>query len=460
MGYNVREQYQAKLTTAEEAMRQVQPGYWIDYGFFNGKPVQCDQALAARKEELSEVVVLAAVTLPPVPEVLMKDPQGDVFTYNDFHFSPLSRILQENLPNVYYNPILYSDCERYYSDINNDPSVVGTPKRQASIVQVTPMDEYGYFNFGLHNSSTFQSLTHADLVVVEVNQKLPICLGGQKERIHISQVTHVVEGDNPDLITLPMLEPGAVEDQIAQNVMPFLSDGCCLQLGIGAIPNAIGMMINKSDLEKLGGHTEMLVDAYVDLWESGKMNGLQKNIDQGKIAYTFAVGSQRLYDFMHNNPALASYNVGYINNPHIIASIDKMVSINQAVQVDLYSQINAESMGFKQVSGNGGMWDFVLGSYWSKGGRSIICLASTFVNKSGNRFSRIVPYFEPGSITTVPRQMVNIIITEYGAISLKGDSTWARAEKIISIAHPDFRDELIQAAARQKIWRRSNRLEL
>ncbi|MGE5379645.1 MAG: acetyl-CoA hydrolase/transferase family protein [Methylocystaceae bacterium] len=458
MGRDVWEQYRAKLSTAQEAMQQVKPGYWIDYGFFNGKPIQCDRALAARKEELSDITVLAAVTLPPVPEVLMQDPKGEVFTYNDFHFSPLSRILQENLPNVFYNPILYSDCERYYSDISDDPAAVGTPPRQASIVQACPMDEHGYFNFGLHNSSTYQSMTHADLVVVEVNNKLPVCLGGQKERIHISQVTHVVEGDNPDLITLPNLEPGEAEKRIAENVMPFLSNGCCVQLGIGSIPNAIGAMINDSDLKNLGGHTEMLVDSYVDLWESGKMNGMSKNIDQGRIAYTFAVGSPRLYEFMHHNPAVASYNVGYINNPHVIASIDNVVSINQAVQVDLYSQINAESMGFKQVSGNGGMWDFVLGSYWSKGGRSLICMASTFTNKEGRQFSRIVPYFDPGSITTVPRQMVNIIVTEYGAISLKGDSTWARAEKIISIAHPDFRDDLIRAAARQKIWRRSSRL--
>lgn len=267
-----------------------------------------------------------------------------------------------------------------------------------------------------------------------------------------------MEGENPDLIELPNQEPGEVEKKIALNVMPYLSNGCCIQLGIGAIPNAIGQLIADSDLKDLGGHTEMLVDSYVDLWESGKMTGNKKNIDRGKIAYTFAVGSKRLYDFMHMNPAIASYNVGYINNPNIIASIDNLVSINQALQIDLYTQVNAESMGFKQISGNGGMWDFVLGAYWSKGGRSLICLPSTFTTKEGKLVSRIVPTFAPGTITTIPRQMVNIIVTEYGAISLKGDSTWARAEKIISIAHPAFRDDLIKAAEAQKIWRRSNRI--
>ncbi len=458
MNRDIQKMYQEKLCTAAQAAQEIKSGFWIDYGFFNGKPIKFDEALAARKDELQDIVILAAVTLPPIPAVLACDPQGEVFTYNDFHFSPLSRALQEHLGNVFYNPILYSDCERYYDDQKNDPQVVGTPQRKASVVQTSPMDEHGYFNFGLHNSSTYTSLTHAEVVIVETNNNLPVCLGGQKERIHISQVSHVIEGDNPDLIEMPGLEPSDIDRQIAGHVMPYIKDGCCVQLGIGGIPNAIGKMIADSDLKDLGGHTEMLVDAYLDLWTSGKLNGIKKNIDKGKISYTFCVGSKRLYEFVHKNPAIASYNVEYINQPNIIARLDNLVSINQALQIDLYSQINAESMGFKQISGNGGMWDFVLGSYWSKGGRSLICLPSTHTNKNGELISRIVPTFAPGTITTIPRQMINIVITEYGAISLKGDSTWARAEKIISIAHPKFRDELINAAQIQKIWRRSKRI--
>lgn len=458
MSRDFKQMYRDKLWTAEEAVKAIKDGFWVDYGFFNGKPIQCDRALAARKAELKEVYILSAVTLPPVPEVLLQDPAGEVFTYNDFHFSPLSRILQEKLPNVFYNPILYSDCERYYDDAENDPQVVGTPRRKASIVQACPMDENGYFNFGLHNSSTFTSMTHTEVVIVETNSKLPVCLGGERERIHISQVTHVVEGENPDLLELPTPEPSETDKKIAANIMPYITDGSCVQLGIGGVPNAIGLMIADSDLQDLGCHTEMLVDSYVDLWERGKMTGMCKNIDRGKMAFTFAVGSKRLYDFVHNNPAVASYNVEYINHPNIIARNDKVISINQSLQVDLYSQVNAESMGYKQISGNGGMWDFVLGSYWSKGGRSIICLPSTHTKKDGTMLSRIVPVFEPGSITTIPRQMVNIVVTEYGAACLKGDSTWARAEKLISIAHPDFRDQLIEAAQAQKIWRHSNKI--
>ncbi|MGE5397008.1 MAG: acetyl-CoA hydrolase/transferase family protein, partial [Chitinophagales bacterium] len=382
----------------------------------------------------------------------------EVFTYNDFHFSPVSRALQQYLGNVFYNPILYSECERYYDDVLNDPPLVGTPHRNVSIIQACPMDENGFFNFGLHNSSSYTSLTHAELVIIETNNKLPVCLGGSKERVHISQVTHVVEGENPDLLDAPIPQPSETDTRIAQHVMEHISDGCCIQLGIGGMPNALGSLIAKSDLKDLGVHTEMLVDSYVDMWEAGQVTGNKKQIDPGKMAYTFAVGGNRLYEFMHNNPAIASYNVEYINHPNIIARNDRVVSINQALQIDLYSQVNAESMGFNQISGNGGMWDFVLGSYWSRGGRSLICLPSTHTTKDGKVFSRIVPYFEPGTITTVPRQMLNIVVTENGWISLKGDATWARTEKLISIAHPDFKDELVKAAEKQKIWRRSNKI--
>lgn len=458
MPRDIMQLYREKLCTPEEAARSIKPGFWVDYGFFNGKPQLCDRALAARMDELSDITILAAVTLPPIPEVLTRDPEGKVFTYNDFHFSPLSRILQAQMRNVFYNPILYSECERYYSDCINDPDIVGTPKRSASIVQTCPMDEHGYFNFGLHNSSTYTSLTHTDVVIVETNSKLPYCPGGRNERIHISQVTHVVEGNNPDLLEIPFPEPTDVERKMAEHVMEHITDGCCLQFGIGGVPNAVGKFLVDSDLKDLGCHTEMLVDAYADLYEAGKLTGARKTLDRGKMAFTFAVGSGKLYEFMDKNPVIASCNVEYINHPNIIKQNDNVISINSALQVDLYSQINAESMGFNQISGNGGMFDFVLGSYWSKGGRSIICLPSTYTLSDGSIHSRIVPFFEPGTIVTVPRQMVNIIVTEYGWISLKGDSTWARAEKLISIAHPDFRDTLIKAAEAQKIWRKSNRI--
>ena len=450
--------YREKLRSADEAMQCVKSGNYVDYGFFNGKPVACDRALAARREELSDVIITSAVTLPPVPEVVMKDPKGEVFTYCDFHFSPVTRIMQDLRPNVFYNPIMFGECESYFDTKKDDPQKIGSNFRDVFVVQTAPMDDNGYFNFGLHNAITYVQAMTSKKVVIEVNEKIPICLGGARESIHISDVTYVVEGDNQLLAQLPEVESSDVDRQIAEHVIEHLSDGCCIQLGIGSMPNALGKMINDTDLKNLGGHTEMLVDSFMDMWLSGKMNGSKKSINRGKIVYTFGLGSQKLYDFMHKNPALSSYNVDYANHPMVIAQIDNLVSINQALQVDLYSQINAESTGNKQISGNGGMTDYVNGAFWSKGGRSLICLPSTHTTKDGKVISRIVPQFEPGTITTISRQMVNIIVTEYGWVSLKGDSSWARAEKLISIAHPDFRDDLIKAAEVQKLWRKTNKI--
>lgn len=460
MSRDFRTMYKEKLCSAQEAMQIVQSGDWIDYAMFNGKPVACDRALAARKDELSDVNIMAAVTVPPLPEVVLKDPMGEVFSYNDQHFSALSRILQEKCGGVYYTPTLYGE-----SDINarsglGDPGKVGTDIRKLFISQVTPMDKDGYFNWGLHNSCCYaQATLGAKHCIVEVNDKLPYCLGGNMERIHISQVSHVVEGDNPDLTELPVIEATDVDRKIAANVLKHLRDGQCIQLGIGAMPNILGKMICDTDLKDLGGWTEMLVDAYKDMWESGKMNGSQKNMDAGRINYTFCLGDKKLYDWIDRNPAVASCSVDYVNNPLQLARIDNLISINQALEMDLYGQVNAESSGFKQISGNGGMSDFVLGAYWSKGGRSFICLPSTHTHKDGTVVSRIVPNFEIGSITTVSRQMVNYVVTEYGAVSLKTCPSWLRAERLISVAHPDFRDNLIKAAEERKIWRRTNKIE-
>ena len=365
--------------------------------------------------------------------------------------------MQEKVPNAFYGPIQYSDAVSFYTKKEVNIDDIGSPWRDACVIRTAPMDKEGYFNFGMHNTHTLHQLMYAPLAIVEVNPNIPVALGGSQERIHISEVNCIVEDDTP-LFCQDPIEAQEVDRRIAAHVLEHIRDGCCVQLGIGAMPNALGNMIADTDLKDLGGHTEMLVDSYKDLIESGKLTGIKKNIDKGKLTYTFALGSQALYDFMHMNPSLASWDVEYINHPKIISQIDNMISINQALQVDLYNQINAESMGFRQVSGNGGMLDFVLGSYWSKNGKSFICLPSTHTKKDGRVESRIIPYFEHGTITTIPRQCVQYVVTEYGWVSLKGEPTWSRAEKLISIAHPDFRDELIKAAQEQKIWRRTNKI--
>lgn len=450
--------YKEKLCTAEEAVKTVKPGDWIDYANFNGKPIECDRALAARKDELSDIKVFSAVCLPPVPEVVLKDPKGEVFSYNDHHFSALSRILQEQTGSFYYSPIVFSEAENIYLEKLTDPSKVGSSLRSHMFVQVGPMDKNGFFNFGLHNAHTHAMAKSAGRVVVEVNENMPYVYGGCKEKLHITEVDCVVEGNNPPLTELPPVEASETDKKIAGHVLQYLQDGNCIQLGIGSMPNILGKMINETDLKDLSGWTEMLVDTYYDLWESGKMNGRRKEIDNGRINFTFALGSKRLYDWVDENIAVASCNVNSVNNPEVIRRIDNMISINQALQVDLYSQVNAESSGSKQISGNGGMSDFVQGAHWAKGGRSFICLPATHTTKDGTLVSNIVPNFEPGTCTTITRHMTHFVVTEFGVANVKSCATWHRAEKLISIAHPDFRDDLIKVAQERKIWRRSNKI--
>ena len=441
--------YQSKLTTATDAVKLVKSGDRVEYGAFNGKPVLCDKALAARHQELKDVLIYAVTTVPPVPETV-KFPQA--FTYMDWHFSKINRVMQQQYGLGFYSPIIYHLAPRYYRE------KLARPRRQVTILQTAPMDQNGYFNFGLQNSETMAKIEMSEVVIAEVNPNMPVAYGGNEESVHISQVTAIVEASKEQILaSMPPATPSEADRKIAENILPFLQDESCVQLGIGGIPNAVGELIAQSDLKNLGGHTEMFSDAYIDMIESGVMNGSKKNIDRHKVPYTFALGSQRLYDFIHENAGLSSYAANYTNDPRTIAQLDNFVSINNALQVDLYSQVNGESLGMNQVSGNGGMFDFVLGSQWAKNGKSFICLNSTYINSEGNRESRIMASLAPNSIVTIPRQLVDYIVTEYGAVKLKPKPTWQRAEELISIAHPDFRDELIRQAAKLKIWRQSNK---
>ena len=462
---NLNAEYSDKLKQAGDVAKVVNSGDVIDYGSFNGKPVVLDQALAARNSELRDVSIFATVTVPPLPEV-SKYP--DSFIYSDWHWSKLTRMLQF-VGNPYYSPIIYQRAPYYHrhskprsyrSWYYNDEEKKGDVKVIA-MLRVGPMDEHGYFNYGPQCSHSCACVDTADIVVVEVNKNMPRCLGVE-EAVHISRIDHIVEApDDQMLFAAPQPEHSEVDVKIANHIMNYLHDGCCIQLGIGSMPALVGDMIAESDLKNLGGHTEMFVDAFVKMIESGRMNGSKKNIDHDMVAYTFALGSQEMYSFLNNNPGVIAYPVDYTNNDSIIGQIDNFVSINNALQVDLFSQVNAESLVIggrhQQISGNGGMLDFVMGSHKSHRGRSFVCFSSTYKDNEGNIQSRIVPTFEAGTIVTVPRQAVDFIVTEYGAVRLAACSTWMRAEKLVSIAHPDFRDGLIKKAEEMKIWRQSNK---
>ena len=296
------------------------------------------------------------------------------------------------------------------------------------------------------------------VVIVEVNENMPVCFGGTEEGVHISHVDMIVEGDNPAIAEMGGAAAASdVDEAVAKLILEEIPDGACLQLGIGGMPNAVGALIAKSDLKDLGVHTEMYVDAFVDIANAGKITGARKNIDKGRQVYAFGAGTKKLYDYLNKNPECMSAPVDYTNDVRTIASLDNFMSINNAVDLDLFGQVNAESAGIKHISGAGGQLDFVLGAYLSKGGKSFICCSSTFKKKDGTLESRIVPTLAPGSIVTDTRANIHYLVTEYGKVNLKGLSTWQKTEAIISVAHPQFRDQLIAEAEKMHIWRASNK---
>lgn len=440
--------YTQKQTTAEEAVKVVRSGDWVDYGWCVGTPVALDQAMAKRLPELTDVNFRGGI-LMWTPEIFQIDNPAEHMTWNSWHMGGIERkAIAQGFS--YYASIRYSELPRYYRDIPN-------PSRVA-MFQVAPMDEHGFFNFGPSASHMAACCERAEVIIVEVNQNMPRCLGGFENGIHISQVDMIVEGDNPAIAAMGAAAPATDVDQaVAKYIVNEIPDGACLQLGIGGMPNAVGSLIAESDLKDLGVHTEMYVDAFVDIAKAGKITGVKKAIDKGRQVYAFGAGTQKLYDYINDNPECMSAPVNYTNDIRSISALDNFMSINNAVDIDLYGQINAESAGTKQISGAGGQLDFVLGAYLSNGGKSFICMSSTFTSKDGTVNSRIRPTLANGSIVTDTRANVHYFVTEYGIVNLKGLSAWERAEAIISVAHPDFRDELIAEAEKMKIWKQSNK---
>lgn len=439
--------YQSKLTTADEAVKVVKSGDWVDYGFCNTHPRVLDEALARRAHELEDVKVRGGIALWKPAIFDIEEPAKHI-VFNSHHTSGYER-KHIDTGACFYEPMRYSELPRYYYDHINTPDV--------AMFQVAPMDKHGYFNFGVSASHMKAICDTAKVVIVEVNQNMPRCLGGFGESVHISHVDMIVEGRNDPMGYLLSGEPTDIDKAVARQVVERIPDGACLQLGIGGMPNAVGKLLCESDLKNMSVHTEMYVEAFVDLSLCGKISGANKSIDHGRQTYSFAAGSQRVYDFLDDNRMCMAAPVSYVNDIRTIAAIDNFMSINNAVDIDLYGQVSSETSGIRHISGAGGQQDFVLGAYLSNGGKSFICLSSTYRKKDGTLASRIRPTLAEGSIVTDTRVNTMFVVTEYGCVNLKGLSTWERAEELISIAHPDFRDELIAEAQKQRIWRGSSK---
>jgi butyryl-CoA:acetate CoA-transferase len=441
------QEYRQKLRTPDQAVQAIKSGDWLDYGFCQTTCVALDKALAARKAELTDIKVRGGLALRPLA-ILEADPERKVFTYASWHFSGYERKLHD-AGLCSYIPMLYRNKPMFYRNYL---------ETDVAMLQVAPMDRHGYFNFSVSNSASRAIVETAKTVIVEVNEKLPIALGGREECIHISEVDVVVEGENPDLVELPVAPASEVDIKIAKIVVGQIQDGSTIQLGIGGMPNTVGSFIAESDLKDLGIHTEMLVDAYLAMYQAGKITNLRKNIDTGKGVWTFCAGSRQLYQWLDANPGLAAYPVNYTNDPCIIGRLDKVIAINNCVCVDLFGQISSESAGFRHISGTGGQLDFLTGASASHDGKGFICFSSTFADrKTGAVVSRVVPRLSPAEAVTAPRTQAHYLVSEWGMVNLAGRSTWERAELIISIAHPDFRDDLIEEAEKMNIWRYSNK---
>ena len=442
--------YQKKLTTAAEAVKAVKSGDWVDYSFCVNHPVALDKALARRMAEdasLTDLNFRGAIALW-MPEVAKLPDAAQRITWNSWHTSGGERKLMDQ-GFAFYNPLRYSELPRYYRDNIRHVNV--------AMIQVSPMDAHGFFNFGTSASHLAALCEVSDVIIVEVNQNMPLCHGGYDVGVHIDDVTMVVEGENPPVAEMPAAPPSEVDQAVARLIVPEIPNGACLQLGIGGMPNAVGSLIAQSDLKDLGVHTEMYVDAFVDITMAGKINGSRKKLDKGRQVFTFAAGTKKLYDFLHNNPAVMSAPVDYCNDVRIISQLDNFISINNTVEVDLFGQVASETAGVRHISGAGGQLDFVLGAYLSKGGKSFICCSATAKNKDGSLKSRLTPTITPGGIITATRSNIHYLVTEFGMVNLKGTSSWQRAEKIISVAHPDFRDALIADAEKMGIWKKSNK---
>lgn len=444
---SLKQEYKKKIVSANEAVKVVKSGDWVDYSFCLGQPVALDQALALRKEELFDVKIRGGLRMAPLA-VVDVDPEREHFCYNSWHFSGLERQLSDKgLCN--YIPMIYRNKPLHYRK---------SLEVDVAMIMVTPMDEYGNFNFSFTNSATKAIVEKAKIVIVEVNENLPRVIGGKENSIHLSEIDFIVEGNHPDI---PVINPGEISEEeikIAALIAAEIPNGATIQLGIGGLPNAVGTMIAESDLKDLGFHTEMLVDAYMVIDKAGKMTNKKKNINMGKGVFSFCAGSSDLYEWVRGNRQIESYPINYVNDPAVMSQIDHFITINNCIEVDLYGQVASESAGKRHISGTGGQLDFVTGGYLSNGGKSFIALTSTFVDKkSGELKSRLVPSLMESTAITNPRSQAHCLVTEWGIADLAGRTTWERAERIIQISHPSFHDELIKQAEKLGIWRKTNK---
>ena len=429
--------------SADEAAGLVRSGMWLDFGVSLGQPDLFDAALARRVHELRDVKIRSCLSLKP-RACVEADPQGERLQWLSWHFSGYDRAKHDG-GNCTYIPLNLGEVPDYYRRFLEPLDI--------AVLKARPMDEDGWFNFGPSNVWQRTVVEQARTVILELTPELPH-IHGPRNGVHVSEVDYLIEGDASGLAVLPNPPPSAIDEAVARLIAPEIEDGACLQIGIGGMPNAVCSLLKESGVRDLGIHTEMLTDGLMDLYASGLVTGARKQLDVGKVVLTFALGSRALYASTDRNPDLLCYPVEYTNSPNIIMQNPRAVSINSTTQVDLQGQAASESDGHRHISGTGGQLQFVRGAYASEGGKSFICLPSTY-EKRGARRSRIVLDLTPGNIVTTPRSDTMYVVTEYGIANLKGKSVCERAQALIGLAHPDFREDLERQAHEHRLLPRA-----
>ncbi len=423
---NWREEYSEMVVSASDAVAQIKPGARIFLGTGCATPVELVKALVARSRELTDIEIVQLLTRGDAPYATKE--LANSFPVNSFFISHNVRaIIQQGLGD--YTPIFLSDIPRLFKS--------GRMPLDVALIHTTPPDENGMCSLGVSVDIVKSAAENAPLVIAQVNPRMPRTLGNSM--IHVYDMDYLVPVDTPIIENEPLdIRPGT--EEIGEYLAGLIEDGSTVQLGIGRVPQAVAPFLKTK--KDIGIHTEMLTDSIIDLIEAGVITGALKSMDRDKIVASFVMGSQRLYDYIDNNPVFSLNPTEYVNDPFVISRQNKMVAINVALEVDLTGQVCADSLGSQFYSGIGGQLDFTRGAARSEGGKAIIALHST----AREHKSRIVSMLTPGAGVVTTRGDVHYVVTEYGVAYLHGKRIQERALALISIAHPDYREQLLKDA--------------
>lgn len=418
-----KEVYQSRIISAERALDEIKSNNRIVFGHAAGEPKHLVQTLVSKKDQYENVEIVHMVSLGT--SEYAKPGMEKHFRHNALFVGGGTRKAVEE-GRADFTPCFFHEVPKFFKN--------GSLPVDAALIQVTPPDEEGYVSLGVSVDYTLGAARNAKLVIAQVNSMMPRTGGDSK--LHVSEIDYFVKFDEP-IFELKPPTIGEVEKAIGENCAKLINDGDTLQLGIGAIPDAVLLFLK--DKKDLGIHSEMISDGVLELVKAGVITNSKKSIHKGKSVVTFLMGTQKLYDYVNNNSEVELYPVDYVNNPIVVMKNDNIVAINSCVQVDLMGQVASESVGLKQISGTGGQVDFVRGAAMASSGKAIMAMPSTAAKGT---VSKIVPLLDEGAAVTTLRTDVDYIVTEYGIASLKGKSLRERARELINITHPDFREQL------------------